>query len=134
MTARAYYYSMNTVNRRRFTRLSFEAQGTISHGNDTVNFDLTDISLKGASIHVPDSQAAARVMNFRDLELRLHLPGNGPDVEAMAVPVHKSGNDFGLEFTLIDIDSITLLRRLLELNTGSPEMVESELRKLASED
>ena len=43
---------------------------------------------------------------------------------------HRENDELGLNCKDIDVDSITHLRRLVELNLGDPELLERELSAL----
>ncbi len=44
--------------------------------------------------------------------------------------VHQSGQFIGIECVHIDLDSMTNLRRLVELNTGDEKLLEKELSEM----
>jgi hypothetical protein len=44
--------------------------------------------------------------------------------------VHREGDDAGLRCLSIDLDSVTHLRRLVELNLGDPALLDRELSEL----
>jgi hypothetical protein len=46
---------------------------------------------------------------------------------------HVDGRHIGLRCSSIDLDSITHLRRLVELNAGDPALLERELTALLTE-
>ena len=125
---------MSTAERRRFTRLPFHSKGTLLDPVERREFpfELEDISLKGALAYLSEADArfCTTLPVHRELQFDLILPAAEQDIQATAVIVHTRDRSVGLEFTLIDIDSITMLRRLLELNTGDPEIVDREIREL----
>jgi hypothetical protein len=113
-------------NRRAFTRIFFDAETVISQGGESWPVELIDISLHGLLIkdpgdmHVlPDSLMEACIHLAGDLEIhmRLHI-------------AHREGNRLGLECDDMDIDSMTHLRRLVELNTGDLALLEREISAL----
>lgn len=125
---------MQHRERRRFTRLPFYAAGHIIHNGTRYDFSLQDISLKGALIRLQEGAASSALPLDSRFTFVLELPASEADIEAGATAVHRDGPTVGLEFTMIDLDSITLLRRLLELNSGSPEHIKHELRLFGSEE
>ena len=44
--------------------------------------------------------------------------------------VHQEGHEIGVQCNGIDIDSVSLLRRLIELNLGNDEQLHRELSQL----
>ena len=87
---------------------------------------LHDISLKGALLEMVDDWHGAPGDHC---SLKLDL---SPDVSIrMQTTVkHVEGRRMGLRCDEIDIDSITNLRRLVELNSDDPELLERELSAL----
>lgn len=91
---------------------------------------LIDISLKGALLERSDKWEA----NFGDrflLELSL---GDAEHTISMEGEIaHVEGNHVGLKCLHIGLDSITHLRRLIELNLGDESVLDRELSSLIEE-
>jgi hypothetical protein len=47
--------------------------------------------------------------------------------------VHLKGTLIGIECASIDLTSMTRLRRLIELNSGDPELMNREIRQLVAD-
>ncbi len=126
-------YSIHMVNeRRKYIRLPFQAKGTIRNSSGMFPFVLADISLKGALIQIRKN---APLMQYGEsFSFFLSLPDFEADVEATAEVMHHRDGEVGLEFTLIDIDSISILQQLLEQNSIPPEKLEQEVRELTQSD
>lgn len=114
------------VQRRRFTRIPFDAEARLAAGEQQWAVELLDLSLKGALIARPQDWNGEAEGPLR-LELRL-----GEDaVIVMDVSIaHQEADRLGLRCEDIDLDSITHLRRLVELNLGNPDLLERELASL----
>lgn len=117
-------------DRRKFWRATFSAP--VKLVNDSVAADavLDDISLKGALLEVPVGWQGKP-----DDRCRLHLRLGGERDEEIAMwgrITHVEGRKVGLACESIDVDSITHLRRLVELNSGDPGLLERELSALLS--
>ena len=88
-----------------------------------------DISLKGALLLLPPGSSAQVGM-----PCLVKLPlgdGTGDIVIAMAGELaHVEGDHAGVLCRSIDIESITHLRRLIEVNLGDPAASERELKAL----
>ncbi len=98
------------------------------HGHVT-EADLYDISLKGALIKVPeDWQGKAG----DTCQIRLSL-GAEVTISMHGTITHIAGRRIGLHCDNIDIDSVTHLRRLVELNAGDPGLLDRELSALLHE-
>lgn len=112
--------------RRRFTRIPFDAEARLSAGEHNRAVELLDLSLKGALVARPEDWNGEPEGPLR-LELRL-----GEDVLiVMDVSIaHQEADRLGLRCEDIDLDSITHLRRLVELNLGNPDLLERELASL----
>ncbi len=103
------------------------------------HFALVDLSLKGALIQLisppdqPSSSPKSQTTSFSPgVSCNFILPLNGEeaDIQAASEIVHSENGQLGIEFTLIDIDSISALRRLMELNNASPERLSEEIALL----
>jgi hypothetical protein len=91
--------------------------------------EVLDISLKGILIGLSGGQAAPEL--GRDVAVRVPL-GEDPEMAIrMTARVQRSETGhIGCAWVDIDLDSLTRLRRLLELNTAQPEALERELGQL----
>lgn len=87
---------------------------------------LHDISLKGALLEMVDDWHGNPGDHCR---LQLDL---SPEVSIrmQTTVMHVEGRRMGLRCDEIDLDSITALRRLVELNSGDPDLLERELSAL----
>ena len=110
--------------KRYFKRVNFPAEVQVICNENILQGDLLDISLKGAliMIHEPGILQVGR-----QATIRIYLSSTAISITAEADVVHRRGEDFGFRFFKIDAESIGHLRRLLELNLGSSEAVNSEL-------
>ena len=123
---------MNTAaenNQRKFTRIPFESKIHIVSTKDSWYCNLIDISLKGVLTTLPENWDGVKGEYFL-LELLL----NDSDVQIrMEVSVaHVEQNQVGFTCEHIDLDSITHLRRLMELNIANKEILGRELSELGS--
>jgi hypothetical protein len=118
---------MPQVEGRRFSRFPFGARALL-HGRDGAwDSELVDISLKGALVTYP---ADATVQVGDPLRLDL-LVDDGAIIICMTAKVaHLAGGRVGLRCQHIDLESITHLRRLVELNLGDPTKLDRELHAL----
>lgn len=116
--------------RRRFWRAAFSAPVTVSGEASSVEAMLDDISLKGALLEMSPGWRG----KVGD-PCRLTLPlGNEPGMAIVmrARVAHVDGRRVGLQCDSIDLDSITHLRRLVELNAGDASLLERELPALVA--
>ncbi|MCF6150594.1 MAG: PilZ domain-containing protein [Candidatus Kuenenia sp.] len=110
--------------KRHFSRVHFEAHTQVKYHNKTYRGELLDISLKGALLEIRE---AIPVNMGESCEITIHLPSSNINLVFEAKLVHIHQNYFGFKFVSEDIDTITHLRRLIELNIGSHEQVTGEL-------
>ena len=121
-----------TENRRAFHRIFFEAPVAVTDNNYSHTAVLSDISLNGALIRITDNwspQSGQTVM------LKIALSGDPEAMISMEAEVtHVENKLVGLKRTHIDVDSISHLRRLVELNLGDSDMLHRELEHLVNPD
>lgn len=114
------------TNRRNFWRAVFHAPVRVATHEGKATATLLDISLKGALVETNSSWKPA---TSDECQLLLDLsPRNA--ITMLATVMHVDGPYVGLRCDIIDIDSITHLRRLVELNSGDPAILERELANL----
>jgi hypothetical protein len=111
---------------RRFSRIAFDVAVTLELEQQSWRTGLIDISLHGALIRMPENCTPADGASCR---LTVHLEG-GPDIAMDASVAHREQGHLGLRCEHIDVDSISCLRRLVELNLGDAALVERELAAL----
>lgn len=112
--------------RRRFSRIPFDGDAHLHKGDETIPVRVVDISLKGVLLHVPDdlSLSPAELVTLvlelaEDVRINMNL--------AFA---HEGEHYAGFHCTDIDVDSMSHLRRLVELNLGDPDTLQRELQDL----
>ncbi|MDH5191794.1 MAG: PilZ domain-containing protein [Gammaproteobacteria bacterium] len=116
-----------TQERRRFTRVPFDAYVQLSNIEHQWTAHLIDISLHGVLVEL-DTDWEGHEGDFLVVDLKL---GNGEvDIHMETAIAHIHDNHLGLETKNMDLDSITHLRRLLEVNLGDAELVNRELAEL----
>lgn len=119
------------MNKRRFLRTDFETDGVIQIGVQRIPFTLIDVSLKGALVNPEDPDAIPLGATGT---LTIGLPGSPITITASGRCVHREYHYLGFRFESIDAESMTHLRRLLELNTGEGDEITSELSFLVDEE
>jgi hypothetical protein len=114
--------------RRRNQRVLFDApvslQAADGRRHETV---LIDISLKGALTKTPDDW---HVTPDGMISLCIHLDNAEAMINMQCHIVHTEDDAIGFHCHSMDMESITHLRRLVELNLGDPELLERELAAL----
>ena len=115
-------------NRRQFTRILFSINAQLTVEDQIFDVSIHDISLNGALVTNPDSEHS--ILNKLGT-LSFDLGGDDALVEMHIAVVHQEEEEIGLRCNAIDIDSVTLLRRLVELNLGDESQLNKELSQLS---
>ena len=117
---------MNDQERRHYQRIPFIAEVLLTHNEEQWSCGLEDISLKGILIMAPTD---VDVSNIKTCKVDLVL-GEGADISMTAHISHTTESHWGMEWDNIELDSLTHLRRLLELNMDDPEEMHREIAEL----
>ncbi len=121
---------MHTPDQRHFARIQFHHGAQLVLDGRRTGCEVLDLSLKGALLR-PAQALAVATGAVCTLELVLD---DGDSVVRMEGSVaHAEADRLGLVWSSIDIDSITHLRRLLELNLGDASLLEREFVALRRE-
>lgn len=110
--------------RRKFVRVKFLAEVEVVYFDNSYRAELLDISLKGALIH-PKDEIPMGIGNTCDL--KIGLAAKDLTLEFKTELAHLNAGKFGLKFLTQDIDTMTHLRRLLELNVCDHDRITQEL-------
>jgi len=119
-----------STERRQFARVAFASGAELITTQEHLGCQVLDISLKGVLLQLPAGQAprsacpassSCRWRAGRPMPRSSPWPGNWPTSRA-AMPACCAGS--------IDLESITHLRRLMEINLGDPAASERELKAL----
>ncbi|MEY8213408.1 MAG: PilZ domain-containing protein [Colwellia sp.] len=115
-------------NRRQFTRILFSIKAELNVEDNCYDVSIHDISLNGALVTAAKSSHSLKgklgTLNF-------YLSDNESHVEMHIAVVHETEDEMGLQCNAIDIDSVTHLRRLIELNLGDNDQLNKELNQLS---
>ncbi|MBL4833770.1 MAG: PilZ domain-containing protein [Pseudomonas sp.] len=113
--------------RRRFTRVPFDARTRLRQDAMDIEVELVDLSLHGLLIleplgwdHVSENaqfNAVIELTEGSEIRMDVHL-------------AHAEEGLLGFECDHIDLDSISHLKRLIALNTGDEKLLERELAGL----
>ena len=116
------------IERRHFSRIAFDSHVLVACNGEHFETQLLDISLKGALLQAPanwnpetECACVLTVELGSEDPLRIVMQGH---------IVHRETNQLGFRCEHIDLESISHLRRLVELNLGSEAQLERELSEL----
>ncbi|MCK9607634.1 MAG: PilZ domain-containing protein [Methylomonas sp.] len=112
--------------KRHYQRILYNAEAILADGDIKMACRVIDISLKGCLLDFEKTWPGNHI-NAYTLKLSLS--------DEMAITMtlkfsHGFGSQIGFKCEYIDIDSITNLRRLVELNLGNSAMLSRELDAL----
>ncbi len=116
--------------RRKFTRISFANTVNLTFHDTHWSTNLLDISFKGALVETP-KQWQQTIGDTGTLELVLTTEGE-KNIKMQVCIAHQQNQQTGLSCTRIGVDSMSHLRRLVEVNLGDEHLLERELSMLIS--
>lgn len=127
--------AMTRKEHRKFSRILFDVPVVITSTDKGAgkspdkkwNSTVIDVSLKGALILRPDDWNG-KINDAYQLELK--LDGKNVEIKMDVTVAHVEDGRIGLICNHIDIDSITHLRRVVELNLADEELLYRELAAL----
>ncbi len=114
------------LNRRQYWRAHFSANAKLKTGSATHSCLIDDISLRGALFALPAGISVAVGMKC-DLLLEL---SSGMAITMQGTLVHVEDRRIGFQCDGMDLDSLTHLRRLIELNAGDAKVYDRDLSTL----
>ncbi|MGR9012720.1 MAG: PilZ domain-containing protein [Gammaproteobacteria bacterium] len=112
---------------RHFHRILFAGEASLNCEEKTWSCEIIDLSLKGCLLRF----TAPWEENLEKLyTLTLHL-SEDTQIKMDLTATHVVDNKVGFKCEHIDIDSISTLRRLVELNLGDSSLLERDLLALS---
>lgn len=116
-------------NRRQFTRISFQTPARLLLPDGEHLVDVLDLSLKGALVR-PCQPMFVHIGNHAVLDVV--LDDGETEIRMGVTVVHREGSGtYGLACHEIDLDSVTHLRRLVELNLGDEALLDRQISLLS---
>lgn len=119
---------MTADDRRQHSRIDFAAAARVVGPDWLQTGRLKDISFKGALLQL---ETPWRGEVGRHYMLEFVLSGSLEVIRMAVTPVWHQDNEVGLHCLSLDLESASHLRRLVELNLGSAELLERELESLS---
>jgi hypothetical protein len=113
--------------RRRFSRIAFHRPAELVVSGAGVPCGVLDVSLRGALVEVPPAFPAEEGQPCT-LVIRLGVPDARIEMDGLVA--HREGSSLGVRCTGIELESITHLRRLVEMNLGDADLLHRELAAL----
>ena len=112
--------------RRRFWRANFHAGAKLLTDLAEYKVQIEDLSLKGALVTLPEQAEIGPQENCR-LQLTL---ADDVSITLWGRIAHVDGLQIGIRCESMDLDSVTHLRRLVELNLGDQDLLDRDFAAL----
>ena len=115
--------------KRQFSRFAFDSLVILEKDDHRWESSLLDISLKGVLISKPASWDDTQSGDFK---LSIHLDNSDLEINMEVKLAHEENDHIGFHCEQIDLDSVTNLRRLVELNLADEELLEREISNMVA--
>ncbi len=120
--------------RRRFTRVLFSTLAKVTCHNTTWESRIIDLSLNGALLTLPD-EFKGQLNDTCQLSFSLFSDDIDVLMDCHITHIeHHHDKDrayIGLQCDQVDLDSVSHLKRIIELNTGDEGLLHRELEQLS---
>ncbi|ATD05591.1 MULTISPECIES: PilZ domain-containing protein [Pseudoalteromonas] len=117
--------------RRRFSRVIFSNEAQFMASSGDFSCEILDLSLNGALLTLPDGYVP---LKNDPASLNFYLPGSDIQITMEVEVRHVEEGHLGVHCRQIDLDSVTHLKRLIELNLGDDDILHRELEQLTYDD
>jgi hypothetical protein len=115
------------IERRQFSRVVYQTPTDISQGNVNVSGSVQDLSLHGLLIQCDKLQ---QLRTDIPVQVSFKLENSDINIQLEATIVSTINTSMRLRIEHLDIDSISHLKRLVELNVGDDELLYREIEHL----
>ena len=116
-------------NRRQFSRIHFQTEARLYTAEGELDVEVLDLSLKGALLK---GKPGVFIPVGAPCTVKIRLDERGAMIRMECTVVHREHGHYGLACREIDLDSVTHLRRLVELNLGDEALLSRELTALSA--
>jgi hypothetical protein len=115
--------------RRNYQRVSFDSVATLTKDDQTFTCQIIDLSIHGVLIR---PHGVLRSNIGVQYQLVIPLDDNVSSIKMSLKMSHQHPENLGFVCESIDLDSITHLRKIIELNSVDPAMLDRDLAMLCS--
>jgi PilZ domain len=115
------------TEKRHFSRIPFITDAHLVSAEGSWKVQLMDISLKGILAEMPDDWHGKVGAHYL---IELLMENEEATIRMEVSVMHTEAQQAGFRCEHIDLDSISHLRRLVELNLGDSDMLNRELTEL----
>ena len=116
-----------TDERRRFHRIATDKPVSLSEGDMQHSGTVLDISLQGLLL---ESNGSWNPTIGARVRAGVQVGEDMPQISMDGEIAHVDGKRVGLRCVGIDLESASMLRRMVELNLGDGELLERDLSQL----
>ncbi|MCG9727352.1 PilZ domain-containing protein [Vibrio brasiliensis] len=116
------------IERRRFSRIVYQAQALLKQESTQVTALVSDLSLHGLLM---TSEQSDLLDSGKQVDVEFSLPGSDVTIQLVGNIVGLNNNVIRLSIDHIDIESIGHLRRLVELNVGDDDLLHRDIEHLS---
>ncbi|EGA66308.1 PilZ domain-containing protein [Vibrio brasiliensis] len=116
------------IERRRFSRIVYQAQALLTQESTQVTALVSDLSLHGLLM---TSEQSDLLDSGKQVDVEFSLPGSDVTIQLVGNIVGLNNNVIRLSIDHIDIESIGHLRRLVELNVGDDDLLHRDIEHLS---
>jgi hypothetical protein len=116
------------IERRRFSRIVYQAQALLTQESTQVTALVSDLSLHGLLM---TSEQSDLLDSGKQVDVEFSLPGSDVTIQLVGNIVGLNNNVIRLSIDHIDIESIGHLKRLVELNVGDDDLLHRDIEHLS---
>lgn len=116
------------IERRRFSRIIYQTQATLTQNSSQVTALVCDLSLHGLLL---TSEQSSSLDTDKQVEVAFSLAESDVTIQLVGNIVGLNNNVIRVSIDHIDIESIGHLKRLVELNVGDDELLHRDIEHLS---
>ncbi|MFM2621238.1 PilZ domain-containing protein [Vibrio owensii] len=116
------------TERRRFSRIIYQVSALLEQGDLALQATIQDLSLHGLLLK---AENASSLEPSRKVDVAFSFAQSEQVMQLTANIISITDNEIRLKIANIDIDSISQLKRFIELNVGNNELLNRELEHLS---
>ncbi|AIW13141.1 PilZ domain-containing protein [Vibrio tubiashii] len=116
------------IERRRFSRIVYQAQATLTQESTEVTALVCDLSLHGL---LATSEQSDQLDTDKQVDVEFSLAGSDVTIQLVGNIVGLNNNVIRVSIDHIDIESIGHLKRLVELNVGDDDLLHRDIEHLS---
>lgn len=116
--------------RRHYERVNFDTTATLSKDDQSFGCQIIDLSIHGVLLR-PHGVLRSKVGSIYQLDIP--LSDQQHRIKMTLKLMHQHPENLGFICEIIDLDSITHLRKIVELNTGDSAILDRDLATLCTE-